>query len=125
MRILRTLLLGLTGIALGVLSLLEAREFLLSGVAKLPLKRSVTLYAREGNLLAYSLSVALFVVVGVVLCAGAFWVLRGLVRGAAARRQVTSAVLGNVEALAPSGMRPLWVGLVVAVACFAVYAVVA
>jgi hypothetical protein len=81
MRTLRTLLLGLTGLALGVLCFWEAREFVLSGIANLPLKRAVTVYARTESPLAFALSVFTLVVVGVIACAGSFVVLRALLRG--------------------------------------------
>jgi hypothetical protein len=97
---------------------------MLTGVAHLPLKRSTLAYARHENPLAFFSSVSLFLVVGVVLCLGALWVFRGLASDSSSRRQVNSELLGDIEALAPSGLRPLWVALLVAVAAFAIYVVV-
>ena len=62
------------------------------------------------------------VVVGALALAASLWSLRTLLRGSAHQKEaMVEAVIAHVERAAPSGLRPLWVGLLVALVFFIVY----
>jgi len=126
MRTLRFLLLAIASFGIGAACFFEAWNSIQTGVASIPLRRSVALFtfARDKNLVGFGTAVALFTVIGIVVCAAACWQLRAVLhRRDPLSEKLISEAIARVEKAAPSGLTPLWVGLSIAIICFVMYAV--
>ncbi|HWI83648.1 hypothetical protein [Ramlibacter sp.] len=107
---------------------MEVWSSFLSGTAELGLRRNVILVSvsREQSEVGFFSILALYSLFGVVC----IWYTLRLLRGAAqpkdaANEAFAAKELAQIEAVAPSGLKPLWIGLLIFVACFLVYVAIA
>ena len=78
---LRFLLLCIAGLGIGLFCFVEAWSSLQTGIASLPLRRGVAFtFSRQGNFPAFAATVALFSLVGLILCAASGWQVMALFR---------------------------------------------
>ena len=121
---LRFVLLCIAGLGIGVFCFVEAWSSLQTGIASLPLRRGVAFtFSRQDNFSAFAATVALFSLIGLILCTASAWQVMALYRPHDPESQkVISNAIAQVERDAPSGLVPLLVGLLVVTLCLAIYA---
>jgi hypothetical protein len=107
---------------------MEVWSSFLSGKVELGLRRNVILVSvsREQSEAGFSSILALYALVGVVCIWYTLRLLRTIARPKdAANEAFATKELAQIEALAPSGLKPLWIALLIFFACFVVYVTVA
>jgi hypothetical protein len=125
MRKLRFVLLTVSSMGIGALFFVEAWQSLQAGVFTFTSRRGfVTFTATQAESpFAFSAGVTGFIIFGILLCSVGVWQLSALLRPARpeSHRMIETAI-SSIEREAPSGLRPLWVGLLVVAVCLALYA---
>lgn len=122
----RAWLLVIAGLAFAAWLLVECWSAFQSGVVSIPLGRRrssvlVTLVRGE-NPAYFFLALAFATLVAVIVLLGAVWQGRSLVAGPRSTREVAArAITAPLEQAAPSGLAPLWWGLLIAAVCFLLY----
>jgi hypothetical protein len=124
----RILVLAAGGVLLTGSCFIEVWSSFLSGKAELGLRRNVILVSvsREQSEVGFFSILALYVLFGVVC----IWYTLRLLRSVAQPKDGASEAfaakeLAQIEAMAPSGLRPLWIALLIFFACFLAYVAVA
>ena len=125
MRNLRFFLITVPSMAVGALFFVEAWQSLQVGIFTFTSRRGFIHFSatQAESPIAFLAGVAAFVLFGVLLCSVSVWQMSALLRPARpeSNRMIETAV-SSIEREAPSGLKPLWVGLLVVVVCFALYA---
>jgi hypothetical protein len=125
MRKLRFLLLTASSMGVGAFLFAEAWQSLQVGVFTLTSRRGFIIFTatQAESPITFSAGVAAFILFGVLLCSVAVWQMSALFRPAKpeSHRMIETAI-SNIEREAPSGLKPLWVGLLVVAVCLALYA---
>jgi hypothetical protein len=120
----RCFLFAVTASLLAYVSLLTAHDALVGGVALVPLRRvPVIPVSASEQPLAYWFIVVFAIAMGIASSAGAirlFWAVLG--PNSDPNSRLMRLIVSRAEASAPSGLRPFWIALAVAGACFVVYA---
>ena len=102
--------------ALGCVALLDAWSSLQTGVATLPIGRGARFaiqFAHATDPVAFYGTIALFCAFGVAFVAGGVWWLCRLMSSSSRQKAMSEVaqVITGLEKDAPSGLRPLWIGL--------------
>jgi hypothetical protein len=121
----RALFLALAALAAGVFLFTEAWQSLTAGVFILKSKYGLVSFmaTQVERPFAFGGGVAALLLFGLLLCAFGTWQVLALLRPAiTAHQPANTDVISGLEQLAPSGLKPLWVGLLVVAVCFALYA---
>ena len=126
----RATLLAIVGLALGALILFECWDALQTGIVSVPLGRrhwAVLLTITRNEQPAYFfLGLSVIFLAGAVVLLGGAMQARSLVVGSRSSREAAArAITVPLEQSAPSGLAPLWWGLLIAAACFLLYAAAA
>jgi len=125
MRKLRFLLLTISCMGVGVLLFVEAWQALQVGVFTFTSRRGFVNFTatQAESPLAFSAGVTAFILVGMLLCSVAAWQMSALLRPARPEsHRMIETTISSIEREAPSGLKPLLVGLLVVAVCLVVYA---
>jgi hypothetical protein len=101
-----------------VLCVLEIMEMLQSGVGSLPIGRHgpVLNFSRDENPIGFYTSTAFFILVAALFLWFVWRQVSALLKpGESANEHFIHQQVSSIERSAPSGLRPLWVGLAIAV----------
>jgi hypothetical protein len=126
MRTARASLIAIVGGILAIFVFAEAWRALQSGVVSVGLGRRrwgfVYTVVRVEEPLAFHAALAFLLLVAIAMLVSSLVLTRKLLLSTEhERKAATQSILADIERNAPSGLRPLWVGLVLAAACFVLY----
>jgi hypothetical protein len=125
MRKLRFLLLTVSSMGVGALLFIQAWQSLQVGVFTFTSRRGFINFtaSQSESPIAFSAGVAAFILFGMLLCSVAVWQMTALLRPARPESlHMIETAISSIESEAPSGLKPLWVGLLVVAVCLALYA---
>jgi hypothetical protein len=125
MQKLRFFLLTISSMGVSALLFVEAWKSLQAGVFTFTSRRGFINFTatQAESPIAFSAGVAAFILFGMLLCSVAVWQMSALLRPARpeSHRMIETAI-SSIEREAPSGLKPLWVGLLVVAVCLVLYA---
>lgn len=125
LRKLRFLLLTIPGFGIGGIFFIDAWQAIQAGIFTLTARRGVVIFiaTQAESPISFFLAVAAFITLGILFFAVTVWQISALLRPVGPEtNRVIETIISSVERKAPSGLRPLWLGLLVAAVCFALYA---
>ena len=125
LRKLRFLMLTIPGFGIGGFLVVEAWQAIQVGIFTLTSRRGGVIFtatqAESPN--SFFSAVAVFVILGILFFVVTVWQISSLLRpGKPESHRIIEAAISSAESAAPSGLRPLWFGLLVAAVCFVLYA---
>ena len=121
----RVALMFILTFGLAICCAVEVVSSLQSGVSDLPLGRRgpVFRFVRGESPFGFYAGVCLFAAASVLLALASILQMKAILRPDATRnRQFVQVQIASLERSAPSGLRPLWIGLAVFAGCFVLYA---
>jgi len=123
---LRFLLLVVALLGVGCAFFLEAVSAWTFGMVTFTMKHGLVVFsaARQTSPLGFFAGIAAYGLAGITTFALAFWRMRVLIHpNDPSSQRIISSTISWAEEKAPSGLKPLWVGLVIAACFLFIYAV--
>jgi uncharacterized membrane protein YhhN len=119
------LLLTVSSLGVGTLFFVEALQSLQVGVFTFTSRRGFMSFTatQAESPIAFSAGIVALVVFGMLLCSVAVWQMSALLRPARPQsHHIIETAVSSIEREAPSGLKPLWVGLLLVAICLVLYA---
>jgi hypothetical protein len=121
-RVIRFLLFAVGGLVFGLVALIEGIGGLQNGVISFKLRGRALTFIQSEAPLGFYFWVGLDIIGGCLFLAGALISILLLLKSSSAKRdQAINSTIQLLETRAPSGLRPLWIGLAIVLTAALIY----